>query len=261
MFRRPGGYLIGTPVTGPRREAAMIASRYAGRSHPARLVGQACRTALRGEYSVGLTLAADAALAQRVSLSAAGPLADAGESLQISLGEGPCVQALRQHEPVVVDDIDGSDTTHHWPVFAEQARDHGIRAIYALPVQSGSVASRQAGLVLTLYRDRPGPLTDADREAAQAHAVAADLLLLSSPVPSAETPQHAWLLPAHAVVHQAVGMLSYRHALPTSEALALLRAHALTRETDLSSLAHAVVHENLDLPEPPGPSSPGPAQD
>ncbi|WP_447040539.1 ANTAR domain-containing protein [Streptomyces sp. DSM 118878] len=249
-----------------RPGAAVIAARYAGRAHPARLISEACRTALHGEYSVGLTLAARSAYADRVSLSATGLLAGPGESLQISLGEGPCVQALSRHAPVVVDDVDVADATRQWPLFALRAREHGIRALYALPGQDGSVSARPTDLVLTLYRDRPGPASDGDLETARDHAAAADLLLVSpaawsptpSTVPSGEDPDDAWLVPGPAVVHQAIGVLSYRHAVSTGEALALLRAHTRRLGTDLPSLAHAVVHEKRELPGPPGPASSGP---
>ncbi|MFH9423277.1 ANTAR domain-containing protein [Streptomyces sp. NPDC017529] len=242
-------------MTGPRAEAVILAARHAGQAHPARRVGEACRAALRGEYSVGLTLAADAALAQRVSLCFAGPLAERGESLQINLGQGPCVQALRQRAPVLADDLDDPDATRQWPVYAQQATAHHIRAAFALPVLSDTGPAPRAGLVLTLYRDRPGPITGPDLQTAQDHADATELLLLASPLPDEDDLAHAWLLPTDAVVHQAIGMISYRHGLTADQALALLRAHAQAQDTDLAVLAHAVVHDHHTLPgapEPPG---------
>ncbi|WP_150249722.1 ANTAR domain-containing protein [Streptomyces albofaciens] len=242
----------------PRPQAVILAARFVGHAHPAQRLGEACRTALNEAYAVGLTLAVDAALAQRVSLCAAGPLAARGETLQISLGEGPCIQALNQMTPVLADDLDDADTVRQWPIYAEQAQAHGIRAVFALPVLSGPDPAQQPGLVLSLYRDRPGPIPKADLHLAQDHADAADLLLLATPTPSEEDLSHAWLLPADAVVHQAIGMISYRHSVTTGQALALLRAHAHTRGTDLSALAHAVVHERLTLPGLSGPPSPDP---
>ncbi|MEV0120458.1 ANTAR domain-containing protein [Streptomyces sp. NPDC050703] len=250
-------------MTGHGPRAADLAARYAGRSHPARLIGEACRSAVRGEYSVGLTLGADGGHGQRVSLSAAGELAGPGESLQISLGEGPCVQALYRGGPVAVDDVEVADEARQWPVFARRAREHGIRALYALLARTGFTSDRSAAVVLTLYRDRAGPASTADLDVAQTHAAAADILLFSPPAgPSSgqggENPDDAWLVPSHAVIHQAVGMLSYRNSISPGRALSLLRAHALARDTDPVLLAHAVVHENLDLPGPPGPSADGP---
>ncbi|MEV5597507.1 ANTAR domain-containing protein [Streptomyces sp. NPDC052496] len=241
----------------PRLTVVVLAARFVGHDQPAQHLGEACRAALNGAYAVGLTLAADAALAQRVSLCAAGTLATHGETLQVSLGEGPCVQALNQMAPVLADDVDDADAVRQWPTYAEQARAHGIRAIFALPVLGGPDPAQQPGLVLCLYRDRPGPIPEADLHLAQDHADAADLLLLATPTPNAEDLAHAWLLPADAVVHQATGMISYRHAVSISQALALLRAHAHTQGTDLSTLAHAVVHERLTLPGLSGPPAPG----
>ncbi|MEU3736460.1 MULTISPECIES: GAF and ANTAR domain-containing protein [unclassified Streptomyces] len=238
-------------MTAARGEAVILASRYTGDAEPGLRIGQACRRALHSAYSVGLTLAVDAALAQRVSLCAAGPLARKGEELQISLGEGPCVQALSQRAQVLVADLDDPEATRHWPVFAQQAKTHYIRAAYALPILNGADPARQAGLALTLYRHRPGPISDADLQVAQDHADAADLLLLTTPVPTEDELVHAWLLPVEAVVHQAIGMISYRHSLTTGQALALLRAHAHTRATPLPSLARAIVHDHCTLLDPP----------
>ncbi|MGW7514587.1 GAF domain-containing protein [Streptomyces sp. NPDC054796] len=238
-------------MTAPRPEAVVLAARFVGDPRPAQRVGEACHAALHGAYAVGLTLAADAALAQRVSLCATGPLAEHGERLQVSLGEGPCVQALSRRTRVHADDIDNPDTTRAWPLYARQARALGIRAVFALPVLNGADPARQAGLVLTLYRNWPGPLSEADLQTAQYHAHAADLLLLTTAAPTGDDLVHAWLLPVDAVVHQAIGKISYRHALTTGQALALLRAHAHTQDTDLTTLAHAVVDDHLRLPDLP----------
>ncbi|MFH8487730.1 ANTAR domain-containing protein [Streptomyces longisporoflavus] len=208
---------------------------------------------------MGLTLAVDAALAQRVSLAAEGPLAARGEALQINLGEGPCIEALTRRRAVLVPDLDAPDLTGAWPVYAQYARANGIRAAFALcavtqPDQTGP----QPGLVLSVYRDRPGPLSQQDLETVRTHVHAADLLLLTAPRPGQNDAADTWLLPADAVVHQATGMISSRHQVTTSQALALLRAHAHAGQTDLHDLAKAIVHDGLHLPElpPPDPTNP-----
>ncbi len=81
----------------------------------------ACRDALRTPCSVGLTLAADAAMARRISLCGDGPLADGGEKLQCNLGEGPCVQTLQQRAPVLAEDLGDVHTVRQWPLFALEA--------------------------------------------------------------------------------------------------------------------------------------------
>ncbi|MGW7071847.1 GAF and ANTAR domain-containing protein [Streptomyces sp. NPDC054855] len=253
--RAPARFRIGPPVTAARLEAVFLAARYTGDTEPGLRIGEACRRALHSAYSVGITLAADAALAQRVSLCAVGPLARKGEELQVSLGEGPCVQALSQRSQVLVADLDDAATTRQWPIYAQQAKTHRIRAAFALPVLNGADPGRQAGLVLTLYRHRPGPISDADLQVAQGHVDAADLLLLAAPLPGENELVHAWLLPADAVVHHAIGMISYRHSLTTGQALALLRAHAHTQATTLSALARDIVDDHIAHLDPPPSSS------
>ncbi len=246
------------PVKGARATAVELAALHVDRPDPASSLVRACRAALSRRCSVGLTLAADAALAQRVSLAAVGPLAGRGETLQINLGEGPCVQSLSRLAPVLAPDLDDTDVTGAWPVFAAQARADGIRAVFAIPVVGARPAVPQPGLVLSLYRDRPGDLPEADLRTARTHVLAAELLLLAAPVPGEDSAADAWLLPTDAVVHQATGMISYRHALTTGQALALLRSHAHLRGTDLTDLAHAIVHRGLRLPDPPPPDPAGP---
>jgi hypothetical protein len=238
-------------VTGFRAAAAELAALHVNRVDPSSSLVRACGTELGRACSVGLTLAADAALAQRVSLAAAGPLAVRGEALQVNLGEGPCVEALSRRQAVLAPDLDDPDTTGDWPVYAQQARAHGIRAAFAFPSDHPKGTGSRPGLVLSVYRDRRGQLTDADLNTAQTHVLAAELLLLTVPTPGEDDVMGAWLLPSQAVVHQATGVISYRHAVTAGQALALLRAHAHTRQTDLADLAHAIVHHGLRLPEPP----------
>ncbi|MFH8410164.1 ANTAR domain-containing protein [Streptomyces sp. NPDC018019] len=239
-----------------RAEAVVLAARHLHDPAPARSLIAACRTALSRPYSVGLTLAVDVARAQQVSLAAAGPLAAPGETLQIDLGEGPCIQALEQHTPVLAADLHDTETTRRWPVYAEHALACGICAVFSLPVVHGLPGTSRAGLVLTLYHDHPGPLSGAELGTARTHAHAADLLLLTALASAEGETTDAWFLPSDAVIHQAVGKISYRHALTVDQALALLRAHAHTHGISLADLAQAVVHDGLGLPDPPQPPAP-----
>ncbi|WP_188114434.1 GAF domain-containing protein, partial [Streptomyces apricus] len=142
-------------MSGPRPEAVRLADYLTYRHHGPGSVAAACRRALHTPCSVGLTLAADATMARRICLCSDGPLADAGEQLQCNLGEGPCVQALQQRAPVLVEDLNDPHTTRQWPLFALEAQTRGIQAAFALPARQ---STGRGGLVLSLYRDRPGPL-------------------------------------------------------------------------------------------------------
>ncbi|MFC6063696.1 ANTAR domain-containing protein [Streptomyces ochraceiscleroticus] len=215
-------------------------------------IAVACRAALQAPCSVGLTLAADAALARRISLCCDGPLADAGETLEINLGEGPCVQALQQRASVLADDLTDLGATRLWPLFADEAQAQGIHAAFALPAVSHPRFADRAGIVLSLYRDRSGPLSPTDQHTARIHLDAAQLLLQAACAAAPEDDSELLVphfAPSQAVVHQAVGMIIQRHDLSADHALDRLRAHAHSRGIDLTDLAHAVVHEDLDLPD------------
>ncbi|GGZ20976.1 ANTAR domain-containing protein [Streptomyces poonensis] len=234
-------------MTGPRPKAAQLADHLLRHHHGPGSLATICRAALQTPCSVGLALAADAALARRISLCGDGPLADAGETLQINLGEGPCVQALQQRATVLADDLADPGVVRLFPLFAHQARARGIRAVLALPAPPRSRAPERGGLVLCLYRDRPGPLPLADRHTAADHLGAA-LLLLQAACTAEGRPPPVRLPEPQALLHQAVGVICYHHAVSVDQALDLLRSHAFSHGMDLGDLARAVVRDDLRLP-------------
>ncbi|CAN5823408.1 hypothetical protein BH20ACT4_BH20ACT4_14940 [soil metagenome] len=78
------------------------------------------------------------------------------EDLQYTLGEGPCVDAARQHRPVLEPDLADPERAP-WIAFTPPAVEAGARAIFGFPLDVGAV---RLG-ALNLYRDRPGSLTEA----------------------------------------------------------------------------------------------------
>jgi GAF domain-containing protein len=84
-------------------------------------------------------------------------VSEALETLQFTLGEGPCVQAVSTGRPVLVSDLREVRPTR-WPRFAEAANQTPARAVYSFPLRIGVI---NMGM-LDLYRDQPGPLTDAE---------------------------------------------------------------------------------------------------
>jgi hypothetical protein len=74
------------------------------------------------------------------------------EDLQLSLAEGPCIEAVRSNSAVLVPSLEQGSPT--WSRFAEQAVTWGVRALFAFPLVAGE---RSVG-ALDLYRDTAGPL-------------------------------------------------------------------------------------------------------
>lgn len=91
-------------------------------------------------------------------------LAEELEDLQVVLGQGPCIEAVRTGVPVLVPEL-STFRTPSWQDFADEAYSRGVRALFTFPLVTDG---REFG-ALDLYRSRPGPLT-AD-QAADAEAL------------------------------------------------------------------------------------------
>ena len=85
-----------------------------------------------------------------------GELSQLVEELQFTLGEGPCIDAIREDRPVLEPDLAGSGT-RRWVTFAPPAVAAGVLAVFGFPLRVGAV---RLG-ALNLCIDHLGPLTDA----------------------------------------------------------------------------------------------------
>ena len=184
------------------------------------------------------------------SVGVCGALAGEVEQLQVSLGEGPCLDAVDRSTPVLTADLNGSDT-RRWPVFAGAAARWGVRAVFALPV---AVAGFPVG-VLTLCRHRPGSLPDAASTGAFLAAELAVLPLLDvmgtdlrgavNDVGSPAWDELGSMLRSE--VYQASGVLVAQLGVPPAEAMIRLRAHAFATDTTVSAVAHQILDHGLYL--------------
>ena len=89
---------------------------------------------------------------------------------QYGRGRGPCVDAMRRHEPVTVEDF---RTDLRWPDLAGELAGYGARSSLSLPLDDGG---RTVG-GLNLYADAPRAFTAGPGSAAAAFARQAALLL------------------------------------------------------------------------------------
>ena len=181
----------------------------------------------------------------REALRASNATARTLEDLQVTLGQGPSLDAHRDGVPVAETDL-ANPRRLRWPAFAAPAVATGAAAVFAFPMRVG--AARLG--VLTAYQERPGRLTeDQYTDAlATADAVTHALLALQAGAPpgvlaaALEGVGADW-----AVVHQASGMVAARLAVGVGEALVRLRAHAYAEERPLVEIARDVVARRLHL--------------
>lgn len=166
------------------------------------------------------------------------------EELQVTLGEGPCVDAIGSGGPVLVSDLtDHQDlATQRWPTFLGAARDAGVRAVFAFPLRIGAIGIG----ALDLYRTTAGALTGAELTMALMAAEAAGMALLAQDLGDEaalldDSQGSAYL--AH--VHQATGMVMVQLGVPVEQAFLLLRARAFAAGRPLRDLARDVVERRL----------------
>ncbi|WP_328745243.1 ANTAR domain-containing protein [Streptomyces sp. NBC_00285] len=201
------------------------------------------------------------------------------EELQLTLGEGPCVDAYVLGSAVLCPDLLAGELQRHWTVFADAALEAGARAVFAFPLRTGTVSPG----VLDLYSSSSVEL-DADAVAdAMAFADTAALLLLDARISETGVPSGTGasgtgasdtgasdtgasdtdrtdaapfddLGGYRAEIDQATGILMVQLGVGFEEAFVRLRAHAYARGTRISVVAADVVAHRLRLPPGTTPS-------
>jgi len=201
-----------------------------------------------GVTGAGIMLMADAV--SRGSVCVTDDVSTLVEELQFELGEGPCVDACRQERPVLEPDL-AAPSTPRWLAFTGPAVEAGVRAIFGFPVQVGAV---RLG-ALSLYCDRPGPLSDdqhADALAMADIAAQAVIAMQATAAPGRLAQELETGGDFQYVVHQASGMVAAQLEVSVGEALVRLRAYAFGNDRPLTRVAEDVVARRLRFDDQSG---------
>ena len=160
------------------------------------------------------------------------------EQLQVTLGEGPCVDAASSHSPVLVPDLNELQGGYHgrWPAFQAEAREAGVRALFAFPLRIGAIAFG----AVDLYRLTPGGLTDAQLGTALStiDATALAVLDLRGVLESGGGIVEPL---GNLVAHQAAGRIMVQLDCTIEEAFVRLRAASYAEGAAINDLAMDVV--------------------
>jgi hypothetical protein len=161
--------------------------------------------------------------------------------LQLTLGEGPLLDASGSSGPVLASELADGEWGTRWPAFGPAASQAGAAAVFAFPLVVGAI---RAG-VLGLYRDRPGPLSDFQLGDALVFADTATLLLLDAQDRPADLASY------RAEIDQATGMLTEQLDVNITDAFVRLRAYAYVNDIQLADVARDIVARRLRLfPDP-----------
>jgi len=194
---------------------------------PAALPDRLCRT-LAAELRVdGAAMSTNTQTPLRYRLGSSDELAETLETVQFTAGEGPCVEAAATGKPIIVEDLHAQASTR-WPGFADLAARYlgEIGAVfgYALTIDGATFGS------VNLYsRARRGFSPAEIIEASHAVTTAAAALLACPPssddpiTDDASATADPWR-----TMHLAVGIVAGRLDTAPAEALARMRAYALS---------------------------------
>ncbi len=225
-------------MTGPRVQRLL---GVVGDQPPGDLTTRVCGAATEVLHGVGVGLS----LVTEQILTPVGATREArpSERLQADLGEGPGFDVGHTGQTVAVPDL---ARTSPWPVLGPAIVECGIRAVFGFPLASAGV---DLG-AMTVYRARPGELSDDEHADALVLATMSTDLLLGMQADRAhedvpgtvdEPAAGEW------VVHQACGMVAEQLRVTVGEALAGLRARAFATGQPLELVAGDVVARRLRL--------------
>ena len=233
------------PEDRPARIHALIAAELRGADGSGDRLRQLCRFAVRElpASGAGVSLITDAGT--QGMAAASDPTSEVVEELQFTLGEGPCIDAHASRRPVLIPDL-AEDALTRWPAYVPAAREQGVQAVFAFPLQIG--AARLG--TLDVYRDEVGSLSGEALDQALTCAEVALMILLDEQ--DRAGPERMGAVAESALGHrvelyQAQGMVQVQLGVSAAEAMVRLRAHAYANGYRLGDVARDVVTRRLSF--------------
>jgi hypothetical protein len=161
--------------------------------------------------------------------------------LQLTVGQGPDLDALGTRSPILVDDLDHPDdlAVERWTAFLDGMTTSSIRAIFSFPLRIGSNGIG----TLTLTRDVAGAMTRPQLSAALMAADAAALAVLYLAREPGDDFSHLTDGPFsyYPQIHQATGMVQVQLGSGPETAFLMLRARAFATGQSLLDTAIEVL--------------------
>jgi ANTAR domain-containing protein len=202
-------------------------------------VGLLCDTAVIRLAVNGATLAVDTSHGWPETRYATETLGALLVDLQVTVGEGPHIDARQRGAPILVADLDTATNQRRWPMFAPLAVEAGAHALFTLPLCVGAI---RVG-ALALHRIRAGDLTPSAMAEALTFAELALEVLFDEQagLPAGATAVADGPALRSPQVHQATGMIAGQLDLSMANAFARLRARAFADRRPLTELATDIV--------------------
>lgn len=164
------------------------------------------------------------------------------ESVEEQFQEGPCIDAFRQGDVVIVEEI--AEHVARWPKWTSEAIRHDVHAVLGIPLR---VRDESIG-AMNIYSAEPRKWRDADIRVARVLTdIAASYVANASELEQSRrtTEQLREALNSRIIIEQAKGVISVDQQCSVDDAFALLRDHSRRHNVSLRAVAEAVVHLGL----------------
>jgi len=230
------------------RTSALIAAEGVARPHlgsTESYLHRLCAAAVRALPASGAAVTVMTVDGARGLAIASDPTSQLLADLQVTLGEGPGIDAYALRRPVLESRLNESATAR-WPNFAPAAVDVGALAAFAFPLQVGGA---RLG-VLDLHRTEAGSLSPVALKQALTFAEVAVLTLLDGQWAidgGSGPPEVEQAMADQSELYQAQGMVKVQLGVSLREAMSRLRGHAYANDQGLANVAHEVVSRRLRL--------------
>ncbi|MFP5219369.1 MAG: GAF and ANTAR domain-containing protein [Actinomycetes bacterium] len=165
------------------------------------------------------------------------------ETVEEELQEGPCVDAFRRGEVVVVDDIREPELAR-WPRWARTALERDVHSVLGIPL---CVRAEPLGAMNIYSGERRSWHPSEVRVARVLTDMAASYVANASDLEESRrtTEQLREALQSRIVIEQAKGIISAEQRCSVDDAFRILREHSRRHSASLRDVAHAVVHVGL----------------
>ena len=164
------------------------------------------------------------------------PIVDKADRLQMECSQGPCLEAIWDHDTFVIHD---TSTERRWEEWCRQVSGLGVRSVLSLRLFTHNNTMG----ALNLYAGEPGRFDDEDVAVATIFAGHASVALATARNESSLRKA----VDARHLIGQAQGILMERFNLDADQAFSILRRYSQDRNMKLRAVAEHMV-EARQLP-------------
>ncbi|GGH99827.1 GAF and ANTAR domain-containing protein [Arthrobacter liuii] len=178
---------------------------------------------------------------RRRPATAAGSSARAVEldHIEQSVGDGPCIRALREMAPVIIDDV-AKDP--RWQTLNRKFAEHGVRSTLGVPLE----ISADASAALNFFATKPGVFTaDVYDKAVGFAAAAHNTLHLSVRIDNAQNRADDLeaALESRTAINLACGVIMAQNRCSQEEAMEILTKVSSNRNRKLRDVAKELIEQ------------------